>query len=66
MKTLRWAILLAALVMAVPASAQKGETLKGKAAPEFTAGESITSQPPAKTLAECKSEVVLIKLWGVN
>lgn len=55
-------ILLAAVLSAAPLSAQ----LKGKAAPDFKAGESITTPFEHTTLGECKAEVVLIKLWGVN
>jgi hypothetical protein len=62
MKTLTWMILLAAVLSAAPLSAQ----LKGKAAPDFKAGESITTPFEHTTLGECKAEVVLIKLWGVN
>lgn len=62
MKTLSWMILLAAAVLAGPLSAQ----LKGKAAPDFKAGESITSPVEHATLEECKAEVVLIKLWGIK
>lgn len=62
MKTLSWFILLAACCYAAPMSAQ----LLGKDAPDFKAGTSVTTPFEHTTLAECKSEVVLIKLWGVN
>lgn len=62
MKTLAWTFLLAALSLAAPLSAQ----LKGKPAPDFSAGESVTAKQDHRTLADCKAEVVLIKLWGVK
>ncbi len=62
MKTLSWMILLAAIFSAAPMSAQ----LLGKDAPDFKAGVSVTTPFEHTTLAECKSEVILIKLWGVN
>jgi hypothetical protein len=63
MKTLSWMILLAAVCYAGPLCA---ESLKGKPAPDFKAGTSVTTPYEHTTLAECKAEVVLIKLWGVN
>lgn len=62
MKTMSWLLLLTAFFLSAPLSAQ----LKGKAAPDFKAGESITSPIEHQTLAECKAEVVLIKLWGIK
>jgi hypothetical protein len=61
-RVLTLAAVLAGLFMAPAVMAQN---LLGKPAPEFNASECV-NEPRARTLAECKYEVVLIKLWGIG
>jgi hypothetical protein len=62
LKSLTLTALLLALAWAPAVAAQN---MLGKAAPEFNASECV-NEPRAKTLEECKTEVVLIKLWGIG
>lgn len=60
MKALGLTLLLVAL--AAPVFGQ----LRGKDAPDFSLGESVTTQPEKKTLEDCRGEVVMFDIWGVS
>lgn len=49
-------------------AAQKTSGLQGKPAPDFSATSYVLNPPEDKchTLSDCKGDVILIKLWGVN
>ena len=59
-------ILLVALAFAPAVWAQEGTKAKvGSDAPDFDASSAINA-PEANTLEQCKGDVILIKLWGIN
>ncbi|MBE7492220.1 MAG: TlpA family protein disulfide reductase [Planctomycetes bacterium] len=66
MKT-TWTVALLAVLCAGMLSAQRTSNMAGKPAPDFKADRCLNEPKDGlKTLADCKGEVVLIKLWGVK
>ncbi|HRJ77520.1 MAG: Thiol-disulfide oxidoreductase ResA [Planctomycetes bacterium] len=67
-KFLSVAVLALVAVCGTAASAQKTSGLQGKEAPAFSATSYVLNAPAdnCHTLDDCKGDVILIKLWGVN
>jgi hypothetical protein len=62
---MRLGLMVLLLALAPVAFAQDDKKLVGKDAPDFEAADCINA-PEATTLEQCKGDVILIKLWGIN
>lgn len=59
--------LVLALCFALAPAVFAANTLKGRPAPDFSASKFINPPADGRTsLAQCKGEVVLVKLWGTH
>ncbi|MCC7510314.1 MAG: redoxin domain-containing protein [Planctomycetes bacterium] len=65
MRAMIWSVLLCVFASALVA--QKTSSLQGKESPDFSATKFINPPKDGKTsLADCKGDVILVKLWGVK